>query len=185
MTRCWGRCPRSGRPPGSIQGPAPLPGQHTSEVRAESRAVEATRDAQVPVGDNRPLLDGVHVLDVGQYYAGPFGARLLGDLGADVIKLEPLRGDPLRGMDPGGPSEAAQFRKRSIALDMKSEEGRRIAQRLGARADGLHHNMRPGVAERLGIGYQDATELNSAIIYDFAPGWGGTGPYVARQGFAP
>jgi MYXO-CTERM domain-containing protein len=130
-------------------------------------------------------LAGVKVVDLGQYYAGPFGARLLGDLGADVIKLEPLLGDPLRGMDPGGPSEAAQFRKRSIAVNLKSDEGRAVAQRLFASADIIHHNMRPGVAERLGLGYDDAVALRQDIIYDFAPGWGGSGPYVARQGFAP
>lgn len=175
---------RFSRTPGSVAGPAPRPGEHNEAIAAEQGV---PRSATTPPAepDTRPLLAGVRVLDLGQYYAGPFGVRLLGDLGADVVKLEPLNGDPLRGMDPGGPSEAAQFRKRSIAVDLKSEAGRQIALRLVRWADAIHHNMRPGVAERLGLGYDAAMSVNPSIIYDFAPGWGGGGPYVSRQGFAP
>ena len=174
---------RFSRTPGGIQGPAPTPGQHTDEVLADTAALAAPSGPSSlrPIED-RPVLDGVRVVDLGQYYAGPFGPRLLADLGADVIKLEPLGGDPGFGQGWG---ETAQFRKRSIAVDLKSEQGKQIAARLIGWADVIHHNMRPGVAERLGIGYEQACQIKADIIYDFAPGWGASGPYVARQGFAP
>jgi crotonobetainyl-CoA:carnitine CoA-transferase CaiB-like acyl-CoA transferase len=128
-------------------------------------------------------LQDVKILDFGLYFAGPYASRLLADLGAQVIKLEPPEGDTLRPTTK--PFNAAQRNKRSIAVDLKSPNGLSIAHRIAARSDVVTHNLRPGVAERLGMGYDVIHELNPAIIYVHAPGWGSTGPDAQRTGFAP
>jgi crotonobetainyl-CoA:carnitine CoA-transferase CaiB-like acyl-CoA transferase len=130
-----------------------------------------------------PLLDGVRILDVGAFYAGPYASRLLASLGADVIKVEPALGDPLRGLKVV--FRAAQANKRSLAADLKAEPLRRARQRLLEWADVVHHNMRPGVAERLGIGAADVHDVDPSIVYMYSPGWGSTGPDAQRQSFAP
>ena len=100
------------------RGPAPTPGQHTDEIlgELESSAVP-TPTAPVGPADERPLLHDVKILDAGAYYAGPYSSRLLADLGADVIKLEPTLGDPLRGIER--PLFSAQAGKRSLAVNLK------------------------------------------------------------------
>jgi crotonobetainyl-CoA:carnitine CoA-transferase CaiB-like acyl-CoA transferase len=128
-------------------------------------------------------LRGIKVFDFGLYFAGPYASRLLADLGADVIKLEPLEGDTLRPTTK--PFNGAQRGKRSIAVDLKQPAGREVAHRLVRWADVVSHNLRPGVAERLGLGYETVITLNPEVIYDYAPGWGSTGPDAQRPGFAP
>jgi len=128
-------------------------------------------------------LDGVKILDFGMYFAGPYASRLLADLGADVIKLEPLEGDTLRPTTK--PFNGAQRGKRSIAVDLKNPAGREVAHRLVRWADVISHNLRPGVAERLDMGYETARRLNPEVIYAYAPGWGSTGPDAQLPGFAP
>jgi crotonobetainyl-CoA:carnitine CoA-transferase CaiB-like acyl-CoA transferase len=132
---------------------------------------------------NKPLLDGVTILDLGAYYAGPYSSRLLADLGADVIKLEPTQGDQLRGLER--PFFSAQAGKRSLAADLKAPELSPVVERLLAWAQVVHHNMRPGAAERLGLDYETVTGVNPDVIYLYAPGWGATGPHMTRQSFAP
>ncbi len=128
-------------------------------------------------------LDGTKVLDFGMYFAGPYASRLLADLGAEVIKLEPLDGDTLRPTTK--PFNGAQRGKRSIAVDLKHPAGTEIAHRLARWADVVSHNLRPGVAERLQMGYATVRELNPRVIYAYAPGWGSTGPDAQRPAFAP
>ena len=128
-------------------------------------------------------LKGLKILDFGLYFAGPYASRLLADLGAEVIKLEALDGDTLRPTTK--PFNAAARGKRSIAVDLKSDAGREVAHRIATRADVVTHNMRPGVAERLGMGYDTIRSLNPEVIYAYAPGWGSSGPDAARSGFAP
>ena len=128
-------------------------------------------------------LQDLKVLDFGLYFAGPYASRLLADLGADVIKLEALDGDTLRPTTK--PFNAAARGKRSIAVDLKTDAGREVAHRIAANADVVTHNMRPGVAERLGMGYETIRSLNPEVIYSYAPGWGSSGPDAARSGFAP
>ena len=94
--------------------------------------------------DSRPLFDGIKVLDIGAYYAGPYSSRLLADLGADVIKLEPTRGDAMRGLER--PFFSAQAGKRSLAADMKDDALRPAVEHLLRTADVVHHNLRPGAA---------------------------------------
>src|SRR6185369_10590959 len=107
--------------PALVRHGAPRAGQHTTEVLDPpgGPTTESTTTPSRPP-DTRPLLDGVHILDFGHYYAGPYSSRLLADLGADVIKLEPLAGDQLRGLSR--PFRSAQAGKRSIALDLKDAD---------------------------------------------------------------
>lgn len=118
-----------------------------------------------------PVLDGYRVLDLSIAMSGPLAAMRLGDLGADVIKIEPPEGDSMRrnvGPQRGGLTAAFlnfNRNKRSIVIDIKKEHGRDLVRRLAVRADALVENNRPGVADRLGIGYTDIRHANPKIVY--------------------
>jgi crotonobetainyl-CoA:carnitine CoA-transferase CaiB-like acyl-CoA transferase len=163
-----------------VRGPAPRPGEHTDEVLATTYSVQLVPEGQP---DTRPLFADLKILDLGAFYAGPYSSRLLADLGANVIKLEPTRGDQLRGLD--NPFFSAQAGKRSLAADAKDPELRPAVEALLKWADVVHHNLRPGAAERLGLDYDTVRSLNPAIVYLYAPGWGSSGPFALRQSFAP
>ena len=111
-------------------------------------------------------LRGVRVIDLGQYIAGPGAAMVLGELGADVIKIEPLGGDQARHIGRYGESMVRAYNrgKRSIALDLKREEGLRVALRLIADADVVVQNLRPGAVDRLGLGPDEY--VNATIAFD-------------------
>jgi len=128
-------------------------------------------------------LQGIKVVDFGIFFAGPYAAKLLADLGADVTKVEALTGDPLRRTV--GSFNGCQRNKRSIAIDMKAPDGQAVAHKLMAQADIVCHNMRPGVADRLGIGYDVAKRLNPRVIYMYSPAFGTKGPRADQPGFEP
>lgn len=137
----------------------------------------------------RMPLAGVRVLDLGRHLAGPTCAMWLGDLGADVIKIEkPGEGDDGRASGPpffDGQSAfflAANRNKRSIELDIKQPEGQEIFRRLAETADVVVENFRPGVMDALGIGYRAMAERNPRIIYCSISGFGADGPYADRPG---
>ena len=114
------------------------------------------------------------ILDFATWLAGPFGTSLLADMGARVIKIESPAGDDARhGL--GGRARTFQG-KESLAIDLKSEEGRAVVRRLLARADAVMHNMRGDAAARLGVDYQSAKDLNPDIVYLYAGSYGSTGP---------
>lgn len=136
-------------------------------------------------------LNGVRVLDVSQIMAGPFCSMLLGDMGADVIKIEaPPEGDQtrramafkLKGSDSLGFFNLNR-NKRSVALDLKQPAAREVFYRLARTADIVVENFRPGVTKRLGIDYATLRELNPGIIYASISGFGQTGPWSQRPGF--
>jgi crotonobetainyl-CoA:carnitine CoA-transferase CaiB-like acyl-CoA transferase len=133
------------------------------------------------------MLDGIRVLDLSRVIAGPYCARLLGDLGADVIKLErPGRGDDLRsirGTEMSAAFIAVNRNKRGIAVDLRHPEGARIALELARRADIVVENFLPGVAGRLGVGYTEVRAINPAVIYVSITGFGQDGPYAQRPGY--
>jgi crotonobetainyl-CoA:carnitine CoA-transferase CaiB-like acyl-CoA transferase len=135
------------------------------------------------------MLAGLRVLDLSRVIAGPYCATLLGDLGADVIKLErPGRGDDLRGLRSGVGGVSAAFgainrNKRGIAVDLQQPEGGRIAFELARRADVIVENFLPGVAERLGLGYAAVRAVQPAVVYASITGFGQTGPYATRPGY--
>jgi crotonobetainyl-CoA:carnitine CoA-transferase CaiB-like acyl-CoA transferase len=128
-------------------------------------------------------LDGVLLVDFGQYLAGPFGPMIIGDLGAEVIKVEPVTGDGMRLA--GKPFFGCQRGKRSIAIDLKTPRGRELALELIARADIVHHNMTAGVANKLGIGYADAKAVNPDVVYCNTWAYGLEGPLARFGGLDP
>jgi crotonobetainyl-CoA:carnitine CoA-transferase CaiB-like acyl-CoA transferase len=137
------------------------------------------------------MLAGIRALDLSRVVAGPYCAMLLADLGADVIKVErPGRGDDLRewrgrtgreGMS--APFAAINRNKRGIALDLQHADGARILRELATRSDVVIENFVPGVADRLGIGYEALRALNPGIVYVSISGFGQTGPYAQRPGY--
>jgi crotonobetainyl-CoA:carnitine CoA-transferase CaiB-like acyl-CoA transferase len=134
------------------------------------------------------LLAGLRVLDLSRVVAGPYCAMLLGDLGADVVKLErPGRGDDLR--DWGGAKgmssvfAAVNRNKRGIAIDLQKPDGARLAFRLARSSDVVIENFLPGVADKLGLGYAGVRAQNPAVVYASITGFGQTGPYAKRPGY--
>ncbi len=134
-------------------------------------------------------LSGIRVIDLGRHLAGPTAAMWLGDLGADVIKIEnPGKGEDARSSGPPffhGESAfflAANRNKRSLALDLKRPEGQEVFRTLAATADVVVENFRPGVMEALNIGYDTVAETNPGIIYCSISGYGKDGPYANRPG---
>ncbi|WP_269939696.1 CaiB/BaiF CoA transferase family protein [Arthrobacter sp. HY1533] len=129
-------------------------------------------------------LDGVRVVDFGQFIAAPAATQLLADLGADVIKVEARTGDSARSIGVHGQAMVNAFNrgKRSIALDLKNPEGLRVAKELVARADIVIQNLRPGVMETFGLGGADVLEEHPHLVYASITAWGATGPSRLRPG---
>ncbi|HLB29223.1 MAG TPA: CoA transferase [Dehalococcoidia bacterium] len=148
-------------------------------------------------------LAGVRVVDFSEGFFGPLCSMMLGDLGADVIKVERVQGESIRWgvrLGGGGGTESGDFRsqpppgggsalfmgfnrsKRNVALNIAEEQGREIALRLAQRADVVMHNFRPGVMERLGLDYEAVATLNPRAIYASLHGFGGRGPLARRIG---
>jgi len=132
-------------------------------------------------------LEGIKVLELGNFISGPYGAMLLADMGAEVIKVEnPKGGDPFRGWDLGGdePNFWAYNRgKRSITLNLQTPEGKDIFLALAKSADVVLDNYRPGVMKKLGIDYNTVSQTNPCVIYLSITGTGPTGPYVKRPAY--
>ncbi len=136
-------------------------------------------------------LSGVRVLDISQVMAGPYACMLLGDLGADVIKIEPPgTGDQTRGsmgFKMKGPDSLGFLNmnrnKRSVTLDLKSEAGKQVLLRMVKDADILVENYRPGALRRMGLGYDDLKVINPRLIYTSISGFGQSGPWADRPGF--
>lgn len=135
-------------------------------------------------------LSGVRVIDVTQIMAGPFCTMLLGDMGADVIKIEkPDGGDDIRRSGPPFVAgDSAAFlnigrNKRSVVIDIKTPEGSNIVRRLARTADIFVQNLRPGRIEGFGLGYDDLRAVNPSIVYATITGYGRTGPYKDKPGF--
>lgn len=174
---------RFSRSPGRIKGPAPEPGQHSAEVLAELSRV-APRRGEPFVTRSKPLahpLSDITVIDFGEYLAGPFGPMLLADLGAKVIKVERLEGDRMRY--PAQPFFACQRGKLDLAVDLKNPQGLEIVYRLIKRADVVHHNQRPGVAERLKIDYATLSAIKPDVIYCHSAAYGTHGPSATMGGY--
>lgn len=135
-------------------------------------------------------LDGVLVLDMTEVMQGPLAAQTLGDYGADVIKIERAGGDLMRGLDRDAVAEgqmssyftAVNRNKRSIQLDLKQPEGKRILHRLLERADVLVHSYRPDAVRRLNLAYDDVARQYPRLVYASASGWGDTGPLTHKAG---
>jgi crotonobetainyl-CoA:carnitine CoA-transferase CaiB-like acyl-CoA transferase len=177
--------------------PAPPPGlgAHTDDVLARASGPRTASGTASPAratptvhpsasGRLEHPLSGVRVLDLGTVVAGPFGAMILADLGADVIKVEPLTSTV--GASVGTPGDATWVSsnrgKRCIAVDLKSADGREVLDRLIASADVVHDNLRLGVAERLGFDHARAASINPRIISSHLTAYGRTGPIAHWPG---
>ncbi|MFZ9801544.1 MAG: CaiB/BaiF CoA transferase family protein, partial [Burkholderiaceae bacterium] len=134
-------------------------------------------------------LEGVRVLDLTSVMAGPYCSMLLGDMGADVIKIESFPdGDTSRAFVPQIRGESYCFtvlnrNKRSLAIDMKSAKGRDIVHQLAKRADIITENFRPGVVKKLGLDYETLRQHNSGLVYASMSGFGQTGPWAKKKGY--
>ncbi|WP_258081042.1 CaiB/BaiF CoA transferase family protein [Nocardia nova] len=165
---------------------APRLGADADELRR--RAVESSL---VPTnsGEARAELPlaGITILELGSMFAGPFAATLLADLGARVLKVEPLAGDTIRGLVPFPEAGGAKVMqgKESIALDTHSPEGLAIVHRLAQQSDVVLQTYRAGAAERAGVDAATLTALNPDLIYLCAPGYGTDGPYGGKPAYAP
>ncbi len=150
----------------------------------------ADTEPPVPPSPTAGPLAGLRVLDLSRILSGPFATMVFADLGADVIKLEnPTAGDDTREWAPPYQGDQSAYflainrNKRGIAVDLKSEQGRLIAQRLADQADVLVENFRPGTAARLGLGYEELSQRNPRLIYASISGFGQTGPYASEPGY--
>ncbi|MEU7032327.1 CoA transferase [Streptomyces sp. NPDC046237] len=139
--------------------------------------------------DTAPPLDGLRVLDLATLFAGPLAAMMLGDFGADVIKIEhPRKPDPSRGHGPAKDGVGLWWKvlgrnKRTMTLDLSSPGGRDTLLRLAADADVIVENFRPGTLERWGLGWEELSAVNPGLVLARVTGFGQFGPYSHRPGF--
>ncbi len=135
-------------------------------------------------------LEGIKIIDLTSMVSGPMGAMILADQGAEVIKVEPVAGDQLRHMAaPHNGVNPAFFScnrgKKSLAIDLKSKEGKEILLKLIKESDVLMQNFRPGTTDRMGFGYEDMKKLNPSLIYLSISGFGDKGPYAQSRVYDP
>ena len=134
-------------------------------------------------------LNGVRIVDMTSVLMGPYATQILGDLGADIIKIEPPGGDTVRGIGPsrnagmGSIFLHANRSKRSVVLDLKQAAGREALLRLAANADVLVYNVRPQAMSRLGLDYAAVAAVNPRILYVGVYGYGQGGPYAAKPAY--
>lgn len=168
--------------PSFIARPAPSLGEHQGASWRDSDPRPAVSDPGPAATDPRhgPLA-GVTILEFAYFVAGPLGAALLADLGARVIKIEPIEGDPFRRV--GLEFVHIIKGKESIAVDLKTDGGRQILYDLAGKADALLHSFRPGVPERLGLDYATLQRLNPGLVYLYAASYGSKGPQSHRAAF--
>ncbi len=141
------------------------------------------------MSDSGRPLEGLRVIEMGQLLAGPFTGTMLAYFGAEVIKVEPPGGDPVRGWREVRDGTSLWYRslgrnKKSVTLDLKSEEGRALALQLIETADVLIENFRPGLMEDWGMGPAHVKECNPGLVYARISGYGQTGPYASKPGYA-
>ncbi|HEX5278873.1 MAG TPA: CoA transferase [Micropepsaceae bacterium] len=135
------------------------------------------------------LLNGVRILDLTTTYLGPYATQFLGDMGADIVKVEPRDGEVGRSPRPSrSPEMGAGFlntnrNKRSLAIDLRSDAGRDVVLRLAKQSDAFVHNMRPQAAARLGLSHDELRRANPAIVYCLAPGFDQAGPMAAQPAY--
>jgi crotonobetainyl-CoA:carnitine CoA-transferase CaiB-like acyl-CoA transferase len=174
-----------------VRRPAPLPGADTDAIlKGEIRPIEV---ASTGASLSKPL-EGVTIVECAYYYATPFGTALLAELGARIIKVEPLQGDPYRRLavseDPvkalGHNNMARAMQgKQSIGINMKDERGKKILHQIVEKADMFIHNFRAGVPEKLGIDEATLRKINPGLVYEYGASYGSKGPYSRQPAIDP
>jgi crotonobetainyl-CoA:carnitine CoA-transferase CaiB-like acyl-CoA transferase len=139
---------------------------------------------------NNDILSGVRVIDFTTIVSGPYCTRLLADLGAEVIKIEPPEGDFIRTQPPIRAGKSAYFAhlncgKKSLAIDLRQADAIELVQQLAAKSDVVVENSRPGVMQRLGLDYATLAPMNPRIVYCSISGFGQSGPWATRSAYAP
>jgi crotonobetainyl-CoA:carnitine CoA-transferase CaiB-like acyl-CoA transferase len=163
--------------------PKPAPTVGADNATLADLAARPARTVPAPARPIGKALEGLKVVDFSSFFAVGFGGRLLSDLGADVIKIETPDGDQMRPLPDC--FDAAQRGKRDIVLNLKHPEALEAAYRIVAEADVVTHNLRPGKADKLGIGYEKLSQINPRLIYAYMPGYGSKGPKSLLKSFAP
>jgi crotonobetainyl-CoA:carnitine CoA-transferase CaiB-like acyl-CoA transferase len=184
-TRQLGKVGKFSRTPMVVGRGVPKPGEHSADILGNAKPLQwkPTKPVRPVSTDRIGPLDGVTVLDFGFFLAGPFSPRVLADLGARVIKVEEVNGDPLRR---GTANFLPPHRgKEDIAIDMKSETGRAVAYELVKRADVVHHNLRVGSLPRLGLEYETLRAINPGLVYMHSTGYGNDGPWSSYPTLEP
>ncbi|WP_395108012.1 CoA transferase [Actinomadura sp. SCN-SB] len=164
--------------------PAPRLDEHGAELRGVTAPATTEAPADAPAG--LPL-EGITILELGTMFAGPYGATILTDLGARVIKVEAKEGDQIRTIAPFPESGGAKVLqgKESVALDLGTDEGLRIVRELAAKVDVVLQSFRAGAAERTGVDADSLRKVNPDLVYVNAPGYGTGGPSGMRPAYAP
>ena len=172
------------RTPGRIQGPRTLPDASSSDLPEDAATPAAVSSDPLPETEFDLPLKDIRVLEITNLIAGPIAGRLLADLGADVIKVEPHAGDISR---PLGRTYFfnVNVNKRSLCLNTREPDGKIVAQKVAATADVMLANLRPGATARMGLGPDTLRELNPRLIETHVTGFGATGPYAHRPGIDP
>src|SRR5688500_2413651 len=189
-----------GGPPGRHGHPSTVRPARKSVNTCVHKSVDESpgrgRECSIPLSTRLPMaqdqasgpLSGYRVLEMGSTVAGPFCGRLLADFGAEVIKVEPVEGDPVRTMGKRfhGKSlyAASIFRNKSlISVDLRTKEGQEVVRRLAAKCDVVVENFRPGGLEKWGLGYAELSRINPGLVMVRISGFGQTGPYSERAGY--
>ena len=173
------------RTPGGIRSARAVPGQDTEKVVRELKSHDGDGVVGGPEpGATDPPLKGVKILEITNLIAGPTAGKCLADLGADVVKMEPLGGDISR---PLGRTyfHYLNANKRSLSINTRAPEGREVVQRLARKVDVLLANLRPGATDRMGIGIDSLGNENTKLIETHVTGYGWSGPYAHRPGIDP
>jgi crotonobetainyl-CoA:carnitine CoA-transferase CaiB-like acyl-CoA transferase len=182
--------------PAAVEAPAPTPGRHTADVLT-AQLVSSFVPSPGRAGLEAGPLDGITIVEAAYYYATPFATALLADLGARVIKIEPLRGDPYRALarasgiaDPvlnlGHNNMARAMQgKESIALNLKDPQGQEILRQLVSKADIFVHSFRRGVPESLGIDQETLQKTKPDLVYQYGASYGSVGPYSRQPAIDP
>ncbi|HQC81153.1 MAG TPA: CoA transferase, partial [Accumulibacter sp.] len=137
-------------------------------------------------------MNGLRVIDVGTFLAGPYAASILGEFGAEILKVEhPIAGDPMRRFGTASKRHDATLawlsegrNKKSVTLDLRQQEGVELFLKLVAKSDVLIENFRPGTMEEWGLGWEELSKANPGLVMLRVSGYGQTGPYRRRSGFA-
>lgn len=161
-------------------------------MNARDQAADSGTAAGTVIGDTPRPLDGIRVIDVGNFLAGPYAAAMMGEFGADVLKVEhPIGGDPMRrfGTPTSRPDATLKWlsesrNKKSVTIDLRQEEGVQLFLRLVAKSDVLIENFRPGTMEEWGLTWDALSAANPRLVMLRVSGYGQTGPYRRRSGFA-
>lgn len=170
---------------------AGLGGVQAPVQRNRSRPLSSSSSGDSPDSENDLPLAGIRVLEMGQLIAGPFAGQLLGQFGAEVIKIEtPKTGDPLRvwrELDEDGTSpwfRSIGRNKKSVAIDLRQMEGRELVKKLAVKCDVIIENFKPGTLEKWNLGPSDLHRFNPDLIFTRVSGYGQTGPWAPRPGYA-